>query len=291
MGDLSHTSPDDKPEVNRYSPTPYTDASWAALNPHSGKAGFAPLTPEAVAAQQAVTDSFFADYTDMRRRQRTAGPEGYSASGRDGSAGAPGSEEMESVLGPMTEEHIREIRESAMAQGRAEEQQVRERLIEEARGAAQEEARRAAQAEFDAQSRALQESMSTTLEDIKAQAVEHVRAVEEKAADLAVKIARKLIGAVAEGTKEHIMPLVKEAVTLAGSTDVRKIRVSPRDYEFIQGMKAAQAGDSQAAPWVFEADDSIRIGCVVETSSGDIDFDLEKAWERIRDQIVGKGKE
>lgn len=289
MGEISQTSLEQKSELSLYSPTPYTDASWAAVNAPSEQTGFAPLNPEAVAVQGGVSDPFFADYTHVKTQRQQGVASGHSTP--DDSAQLGETREAharDASYSSMTEEQIREIREAAFAEARAHEQQERVLLLEEARAAGQEEGKIAAQAEYDAQFRALQESMSTTLEDVRVQALEHARGLEEKAAELAVKIARKLLGEVAQGTKEYIIPLVKEAVALAGSADIKRIRVSPRDYEFIQGMKAASTGGSSEVPWTFEADDSIRIGCVVATSSGDVDFDLDKAWERIRDQIIGK---
>lgn len=289
MGEISQAALEQKPEISLYSPTPYTDASWAAIKTPASHTGFAPLTPEAVVVQRAESDPFFADYTHVKtQRQQGASSGDVDPHCSAEVAETPEEDSRDDSHKEMTEERIREIREATLAEAKAHEQQERERLLEEARSAGQEEGRLAAKAEYDAQFRVLQESMSTTLEDVRVQALEHARGLEEKAAELAVKIARKLLGEVAEGTKEYIIPLVKEAVALAGSADIKRIRVSPRDYEFIQGMKAASTGDSRGVSWTFEADDSIRIGCVVATSSGDVDFDLDKAWERIRDQIIGK---
>jgi flagellar biosynthesis/type III secretory pathway protein FliH len=38
--------------------------------------------------------------------------------------------------------------------------------------------------------------------------------------------------------------------------------------------------------WSFVQDETIRAGCVVETSSGEVDFRLDQAWERIKDNVV-----
>ena len=38
--------------------------------------------------------------------------------------------------------------------------------------------------------------------------------------------------------------------------------------------------------WTFEPDESIHIGCVVVTAAGEVDFNLDKAWERIRKQAL-----
>jgi flagellar biosynthesis/type III secretory pathway protein FliH len=38
--------------------------------------------------------------------------------------------------------------------------------------------------------------------------------------------------------------------------------------------------------WNFESDPTIKSGCVVESSAGEIDFQLDKAWERIQTAVV-----
>ena len=38
---------------------------------------------------------------------------------------------------------------------------------------------------------------------------------------------------------------------------------------------------------MIEADESIHMGCILVTSAGEVDYDLEKGWERIRSQVVG----
>jgi len=38
--------------------------------------------------------------------------------------------------------------------------------------------------------------------------------------------------------------------------------------------------------WLFEADEGIKSGCVVETSAGVVDFQLDQAWERVAGNVV-----
>ena len=89
-----------------------------------------------------------------------------------------------------------------------------------------------------------------------------------------------------ESSSDYILPIVKEAIALSGSAQIKHIRVGTRDFEFLQNIKSAALGAESDAAWSFEADDSIHIGCVVVTTGGEVDLNLEQAWERIRAQIV-----
>jgi flagellar biosynthesis/type III secretory pathway protein FliH len=38
--------------------------------------------------------------------------------------------------------------------------------------------------------------------------------------------------------------------------------------------------------WTFEAEPAITAGCIVESSAGQIDFQLDAAWNRIKDNVL-----
>ncbi len=149
-----------------------------------------------------------------------------------------------------------------------------------------EEGRNSARTEAEENLKALEARLSTTLDDMRVQISESLTTTEQKAAELALLIARKLIGSVVESSSDYILPIVKEAIALSGSAQIKHIRVSTRDYEFLQNIKPAALGAESDAAWSFEADDSIHIGCVVVTTGGEVDLNLEQAWERIRAQIL-----
>ena len=149
-----------------------------------------------------------------------------------------------------------------------------------------EEGRNSARTEAEENLKALEARLSTTLDDMRVQISESLTTTEQKAAELALLIARKLIGSVVESSSDYILPIVKEAIALSGSAQIKHIRVGTRDFEFLQNIKPAALGAESDAAWSFEADDSIHIGCVVVTTGGEVDLNLEQAWERIRAQIV-----
>ncbi len=159
-------------------------------------------------------------------------------------------------------------------------------LIQESYTRGLEEGRNSALIEAEENLKALEARLSTTIDDMRVQISESLTTTEQKAAELALLIARKLIGSVVESSSDYILPIVKEAIALSGSAQIKHIRVSTRDYEFLQNIKPAALGAESDAAWSFEADDSIHIGCVVVTTGGEVDLNLEQAWERIRAQIL-----
>jgi flagellar biosynthesis/type III secretory pathway protein FliH len=161
-----------------------------------------------------------------------------------------------------------------------------QRAIEEARASAFAEAREATQADANARVEALEARFSATLEDLKTQVAESVAAAEERAAELALSVARKLMGAAAESSPDYLKSLLKEAIAAAGNAEIRRIKVSPQDYEALKALPRESLGAGSAAGWTFEPDESIHIGCVLVTAAGEVDFNLDKAWERIRKQAL-----
>ena len=110
--------------------------------------------------------------------------------------------------------------------------------------------------------------------------------MERQAVELALQVARKIIEQAVEINPEYIIPIIREAITSSGSAIIRKVRISPQDMEFVEYAGLRKQLKEFDGSWDFEADESIRSGCIVETSASQIDYQLDKAWERVRDQVV-----
>ncbi|MFN4894234.1 MAG: FliH/SctL family protein [Pseudomonadota bacterium] len=143
---------------------------------------------------------------------------------------------------------------------------------------------RAEQAEFQRQ---LEERYQLLWEDMQVQLDETQRTNEVRAVELALQVAKRMVGDVVEHQREYIYQVTREAIKAAAGAAISAVRVSPQDYEF---LKLSEYGDSKkivaGEPLSFVSDDSIRAGCVLVTASGEVDFDLYKAWERIRSKVV-----
>src|SRR5690606_16120529 len=116
------------------------------------------------------------------------------------------------------------------------------------------------------------------LKDLARQIEERITQTEKDAVALALEISKKIIDTTVEVNPEYLVHIVREALGQAGAAAIRKIRVSPQDYEFIEVVGLRRQFESEGS-WDFEADETIRSGCIVETSGGEIDFQLDRAWE------------
>ena len=264
---------DDKETISPYAPTPYVQTTWLVLSEEElGSSGFTPLQAESLGNQQRLRDPMFADFTGIMPANNGpawAGMDAFQYQQQDGGTAA---RELE-LRAREEQRKQRELAEQAA-------------LIQESYTRGLEEGRNSARTEAEENLKALEARLSTTLDDIRVQISESLTTTEQKAAELALLIARKLIGSVAESSSDYILPIVKEAIALSGSAQIKRIRVGTRDYEFLQNIKPAALGAESDAAWSFEADDSIHIGCVVVTTGGEVDLNLEQAWERIRAQIL-----
>lgn len=269
--------------LSSYSPTPYVDQQWAVLSDPEAKHGFEPLEVVAIAAAAHQVDPMFEDFTsqvgyqlciDTRSSQRR-----FKLGG-----GAEQVEEHEYLQG--SEAQGNSDANTVAAKAPSIDQDEHERALTEAREAAFREAREATQLEANVRIEAIETQLAATVEDLKTQVAEAIGAAEEKAAELALSVARKLMGAAVETTPDYFKTIIKEAIAAAGNADIRRIKVSPRDYEALKNIPPGDRGAASGDGWTFEPDESIHIGCVVVTAAGEVDFNLDKAWERIRKQVL-----
>jgi flagellar biosynthesis/type III secretory pathway protein FliH len=110
---------------------------------------------------------------------------------------------------------------------------------------------------------------------------------EVRAVDLALQVAKRLVGDVVDHQRDYIYRVLKEAIKSAGGSTISAVRVSPQDFDF---LKLDNYGEKSkflnGEPLSFVSDESIRAGCVLVTTSGEVDFDLARAWERMRAKVV-----
>ena len=110
-----------------------------------------------------------------------------------------------------------------------------------------------------------------------------VERIERQAMGLAILISRRIIAEAVEINPEYLLPVVREALGYVGGADVQRVRISPADLEFVEIEKVRDRFDGN---WSFIADPAIVSGCIVETSAGEVDYRLDAAWERLKDQVI-----
>jgi len=160
------------------------------------------------------------------------------------------------------------------------------RQLEALQATLSEEIRAESQRESEIKLKAAEERYAALIEDMNNQIRESVEGVERRAVEFAVQVARKLVGTIVEINPEYVLEVIKEAVKLTGGATIKAIRVSPQDLEFLKMLAPEKQFKEFDGTWSFQGDDTIRAGCIIETSSGEVEFDLDKAWERIKDSVT-----
>lgn len=184
------------------------------------------------------------------------------------------------------EAHERELAAKQAEEERKALEEEHARHIEEVRASAKEEALDEARRESEEKLKAIEERYATLVDDMGVQIREGVEGIERRAVDFAVHIAKKLVGNVVEVNPEYVLGVIQEAVKLTGGATIKAIRVSPQDLEFLKVLSPDRQFKEFDGSWSFQADETIHAGCVVETSSGQVEFNLDKAWERIKESVL-----
>lgn len=250
-----------------YQETPYADQSWEIIGEVSEEQVFIPMDVPVVSSNQFAVDPMFADYggiTSGESTNRWHLPEGESVE-------------------TFTVEDTRDAEIEELQRQHAEEL---ERVKAEIKEQATQEAIEATKTEYETQMQLMHETFRALFEDLQAQIQENFSRIEAGALELSLSIAKKLVDGAVDINPEYIVKLVHEALEKTGTAIVHRVRVSPQDMEFIDVVGIRKLIKEYDGSWDFEADETVKSGCVVETSAGEIDYQLDAAWERICDQVM-----
>ncbi len=253
-----------------YKGTPYADAEWEIVGEVHFNDDFVPMEVEVLKEKQlkVVVDPMFADFGGLgnsKAAKRWHLPEHLAAESAIASRNKE--QEGEQKKTTLTDDEIAQIRQQAFSEGHQ---------------AGLDEASR----QYSEKISAIDGSLKQVFSDLNKQLNENLRRTEVQAVDLSLNIAKKIIDGAVEINPEYIVRIIKEALGLAGGAAVHKIRVSPQDMEFIDVVGLTKHLKEHDGSWQFEADTSIRAGCVVETSAGQIDYQIDAAWDRLKESVI-----
>lgn len=251
-----------------YTPSDFSNASWEVLGELVDNTEFQPMEIKALNGGEVPVDPMFRDYGGVprERSEKRWHLPAHLAVRNEAEQGAENTD-PKTIPQSLTEYDLDNIRAEAYARGRE------EALAESA----------ATQLERVAR---IEDSIATLVKDLSNQVKAESLQAEANAVQLAVEISSKIINSAVEINPEYIVELVHEALTLSGGAKVRKIRVSPQDFEYLEYAGIRKKLTQVEGDWDFEADATIRAGCILESSSGEVNFELDKAWERVRDNVV-----
>jgi flagellar biosynthesis/type III secretory pathway protein FliH len=233
--------------------------------------------------QQFTSESPSGDSEAAREEQQAYDAEGDT----DSSTDCAGTNDKEVAgQGFDLKAHERELAANQAEEDRKALEEEHARQLEAVRTIAREDALAEARRESDEKLKEIEERYASLIDDMSVQIHEGVEGVERRAVDFAIHIAKKLVGAIVEVNPEYVLGIIKEAVKLTGGATIKVIRVSPQDLEFLKLLSQDRQFKEFDASWSFQADETIHAGCVLETSSGEVEFELDKAWDRIKESVL-----
>jgi flagellar biosynthesis/type III secretory pathway protein FliH len=299
-----------RPNVRTFKPSSFQASQFEVVTPGAIATEFAPDQFTVVDGAPVIVDPMFDTYDDlMSSGQGLTGVllQGESTQfeldievGDEGAEDGSGVDEdgNSTTVSPGREgqpveadEAVVPVSEVELLQQRFEEERLalqaeHEKHLEEVKAALQQELAAHYATESDEKVKAIEERYRTIIDDMGGQIRQEVEAVERRAVEFAIQVARKLVGTIVEINPEYILQVIQEAVKLTGGATIKAIRVSPQDLEFLKMLTPERQFKEFDGSWSFLPDETIRAGCIVETSSGEVEFDLDKTWERIRESVT-----
>ena len=128
--------------------------------------------------------------------------------------------------------------------------------------------------------------MLSFFEEIKHQLDTKIQEIEGDAIRLAVEIAEHLLNQKIEQDPAYLVPVVREALGTVVGARVLKVRVSPQDFKFFEATHLLDGLQKQGEGWQLVPDESVSVGCIVETSAGRVDVDIGAAFLRLQQSVV-----
>lgn len=185
---------------------------------------------------------------------------------------------VDDVLQAAREEAM-QIVANAEAQSAAIEQAARDRARVEVR----------AELEIEAQAQVadLREQLAATIAEISNVKESIAAQAETELVELALEIAKKIVGREVTFDREIAFTLVKVSLSRLQTHASARVHLHPEDFAFVQAQR--ERLNYHGALEIIE-DRSIALGgCLVKTETGDIDARIESQFEEIAHNLLGKG--
>jgi flagellar assembly protein FliH len=175
-------------------------------------------------------------------------------------------------------EEAAQIVAQAESQSAAIEQAARDRAKVDVRAELKEEA--------DAQVAELREELAATIAEISGLKEEISAQAETQLVELALEIAKKVVGREVMFDREIAFTLVKVSLSRLQTHSAARIHLHPEDFAFVNAQR--ERLNFHGALEIIE-DRSISLGgCLIRTDTGDIDARIESQFEEIAHNLLGK---
>jgi len=133
------------------------------------------------------------------------------------------------------------------------------------------------------------ETLSLTLvgitDSVRTEAKQLFNTLEQEALKLSLNVSRKILSSTADIKVDYIEAVIKEGLSKLGAGKPLRIRVAPKDMEFIEivGLPVELSKEELGVTYI--ADESIQSGCIIETDFGDVNLELDRMWEEIASEL------
>ncbi|MGI6680571.1 MAG: FliH/SctL family protein [Bdellovibrionota bacterium] len=257
-------------QVN-YKEMPYEATTWEIVNDYNPNKGFVPMTLDIITNEGSLAvDPVFADYGGIEnigdKRLHLPTNEAFDFKKYDDSKEQK-NEEEDSKLVKLKIEELEEIQNEFFKKG-----------FDEALNKANEEKEKI--------ENELKEEVHIALEDLRGQINLYKKDLEKEALELSIKISEKILNNNIKENPEYILKIIHTALDSIKGASIKKIRVSEQSFEFLKTINKEEEFSNVEDSFEFVSDETINKGCIVESSLGDANFDLDSAFERIVNGII-----
>lgn len=183
------------------------------------------------------------------------------------------------------DEFMQNVRDEA-AQIIAQAEKDREMIEQAAREKAEQEVRATIETEITDRLMEIRAEFAETLEKVNALRDEISARVEKDVVELALEIAKKIIGREVVFDREIALTLVKVSLKKIHSRTLAEVHLHPDDFAYIQSQR--EKIDFRGALELIE-DRTISLGgCLIHTETGDVDATIESQFAEISHGLLGK---
>lgn len=164
-------------------------------------------------------------------------------------------------------------------------EEIRLNAFEEGRAKGKEEGAASAQVEIFAKYEELANTMREVSDHITSEVETRVNVLEHNALGLALDISKKILDTTAEIKKDYIHSLIKKSLVQLGAASNIIVKVGSADYEFLSVVGLPEAMEDESAKIRYVKDENITSGCIIESDHGELNLELDKMWQEVKDRL------
>jgi flagellar biosynthesis/type III secretory pathway protein FliH len=252
-----------------YSPTPYKPSDWEVIGERRDKDDFMGMVLEVMNDKRRRTDPMF----------ETFGKESEFAS----------CTQWESPGGVRRITDKVEDDEEPQIDWKVVEEQLKQKY-EEGWQAGCEEGSKRTEGTIVERYQALSTKLAQVTKAVETQVAEHMAKIEKQALFFALEISKKIIETTVEVRPDYIMQIIRSGLKQLGAAKPIRVRVSLQDYEFLEVIGLPNDLTPSELGISYVSDPALKSGCVIETDFGEVNLELDRMWEQIKDSLYSVAK-